>query len=104
MIKSAKGLSAYASWTYEGRRGEQNKPLALVEGTSKALHDRHWGFHVSDHDLERYHLGMVQHDFELAIIEEHLLTCSECINRAEQSAEGVDTIRSAIISGAFDLR
>ena len=83
MTRAANGPSPYADWTYE----PQADP----------------GFHLSDHDLERYYLGMVQRDFELAIIEEHLLTCSECIDRAEETAEGVDTIRSAIISGAFDL-
>ena len=30
---------------------------------------------ISDHDLERYHLGMVKDEAELASIEEHLLWC-----------------------------
>jgi hypothetical protein len=42
--------------------------------------------HISDHDLERYHLGMVVDEAELAEIEEHLLVCSPCIDAAEQAA------------------
>jgi hypothetical protein len=34
--------------------------------------------HISDHDLERYHLGMVIDEPELAQVEEHLLGCAEC--------------------------
>lgn len=58
--------------------------------------------HIPDHDLERYHLGMVQDEAEFAIIEEHLLTCSQCIDLAEETAESVDMIRAAIIIGNFD--
>jgi len=29
--------------------------------------------HISDHDLERYHLGMVKDEAELAALEEHYL-------------------------------
>jgi hypothetical protein len=34
--------------------------------------------HISDHDFERYHLGMVTDETELARIEEHYLGCPEC--------------------------
>jgi hypothetical protein len=34
--------------------------------------------HICDHDLERYHLGMVKDEAELAAIEEHLLWCHIC--------------------------
>jgi len=37
------------------------------------------GPHISEHDLERYHLGMVADESELANLEEHLLACSECV-------------------------
>ena len=50
--------------------------------------------HVSEDDLERYHLGMVKDD-ELAALEEHLLWCVPCIDRAEENAQYVDTIRAA---------
>lgn len=59
--------------------------------------------HISDHDLERFHLGMVQSDAELAKIEEHLLWCSDCTDAAEEVAQYVDTIRAEIIVGDFDL-
>lgn len=59
--------------------------------------------HISDHNLERYYLGMVKDDEELAIIEDHLLACPKWVERAEESEEYVDTMRVAIISGGFDL-
>ncbi len=59
--------------------------------------------HISDHDLERYHLGMVVDEEELGPFEEHLLACSECAERAEASAVSVDTMRAALIEGRFDL-
>jgi len=59
--------------------------------------------HISDHDLERYHLGMVVDEAELTAVEEHLLACPECAERAEQAAQYVDTLRAAIIAGDFDL-
>ena len=59
--------------------------------------------HISDHDLERYHLGMVVDEAELAPLEEHLLWCHICVDRAEESADYVDTILAATITGNFDL-
>jgi hypothetical protein len=59
--------------------------------------------HISDDDLERYHLGMEQDEAELAMLEEHLLWCSQCIDAAEEAVEYVDAIRGAIIRGDFDL-
>jgi hypothetical protein len=46
-----------------------------------------------DHDLERY-LRMVVEP-ELTTLEEHLLGCPACAERAEQSAAWVDAIRAA---------
>ena len=51
--------------------------------------------HIDDHDLERYHLGMVKDEAELALLEEHLLWCGPCIDRAEAAALYVDTVRAA---------
>ena len=31
--------------------------------------------HISDHDLERFQLGMVKDEAQLSMIEGHLLTC-----------------------------
>jgi hypothetical protein len=60
--------------------------------------------HISDHDLERYYLGMVPDDGpEEQTIEEHLLWCRECVTRAEAGDRYVDAIRAAIIAGNFDL-
>ena len=52
------------------------------------------GAHITDHDLERYHLRMVEEP-ELTVLEEHLLGCEACAERAEQSAVWVDAIRAA---------
>ncbi len=38
--------------------------------------------HISDHDLERYSLGMVQDKAGMASLEEHLLACPACVDRA----------------------
>jgi hypothetical protein len=59
--------------------------------------------HISDHDLERYYLGMVTREEELAPLEEHLLWCHSCVERAEETEEYVDLIRLAIVVGDFDL-
>ena len=59
--------------------------------------------HISDHDLERYHLGMVVDEAELAPLEEHLLSCPKCVERAEEAADYVDALRAAIIVGNWDL-
>jgi hypothetical protein len=52
--------------------------------------------HVSDHDLERYHLGMVPDGPELDALEEHLFVCGACVDRAEATAGYVDVMRGAI--------
>ena len=51
--------------------------------------------HISDHDLERYYLGMVTREEELAALEEHLLWCHPCIERAEETQNYVDAMRVA---------
>jgi len=51
--------------------------------------------HVSQHDLERYHLGMVKDEAELAPLEEHILACAHCARRAEEIAQYVDAMRAA---------
>jgi hypothetical protein len=51
--------------------------------------------HVDDHDLERYHLGMMKDETELAALEEHLLWCGTCVDRAEATARYVDAVRAA---------
>jgi hypothetical protein len=44
----------------------------------------------------------VNDEADLAMIEEHLLVCSDCIDAAEKTAQYVDTIRVAIVRGDFD--
>jgi hypothetical protein len=39
--------------------------------------------HSDDHDLERYRLGEVTDEAELGPLEEHLLWCGGCVERAE---------------------
>jgi len=51
--------------------------------------------HIDDHDLERYHLGMVKDPSELAALEEHLLSCGACVDRTEATAQYVDAVRAA---------
>lgn len=43
--------------------------------------------HISGHDLERYHLGMVTDEAEFARLEEHQLWCGTCIDRADARRE-----------------
>jgi hypothetical protein len=59
--------------------------------------------HIDDHDLERYHLGMVIEELELARIEKHLLWCGDCVRRAKESADYVDLIRVGIIKRNWDI-
>lgn len=59
--------------------------------------------HIADENLERYYLGMVKDEAELAPLEEHLLACPQCVERAEEAADYVDAMRAGIIEGNFDL-
>jgi hypothetical protein len=47
--------------------------------------------HISNHDLERYPLGMVVDEADLAVLEEHLLWCEYCVDRTTKSADYVAT-------------
>lgn len=58
--------------------------------------------HVSDDDLERYYLGRITDEAELAQLQEYLLACDECVKGAEESDAYIDAIRAAIIRGNFD--
>jgi hypothetical protein len=53
--------------------------------------------HISDHDLERYYLGMLTEEEELAPLEEHLLWCSSCLDRAEEAQDYVDAMRATLL-------
>jgi hypothetical protein len=54
--------------------------------------------HISDHDLERYYLGMVKDEAELASLEEHLLACPACVERAESTQDYVGALRAAPVT------
>jgi hypothetical protein len=53
--------------------------------------------HISDHDLERYYLGMITEEVELEPLEEHLIGCSDCADRAEETQNYVDAMRVAML-------
>jgi hypothetical protein len=53
--------------------------------------------HIDDHDLERYYLGMVTVESELAPLEEHILACARCAARAEQTQDYVDAMRAVAL-------
>ena len=59
--------------------------------------------HLSDHDLEWYYLGMVTAEPDLAPLEEHILACSCCVERAEETQDYMGAIRLGLIKGGFDL-
>jgi hypothetical protein len=59
--------------------------------------------HISDDDLERHYLGMIPEGPELTALEEHLLVCRECIERAEETKAWVDAIRAVLIEGKWDV-
>ena len=54
------------------------------------------GSHISDDDLERYAMGAVKDEWELAALEEHLLLCGWCIDRAESTDLYVEAMRAAV--------
>ena len=52
--------------------------------------------HFSDDDLERYYLGMITQEAELAPLEAHLIGCPLCAARAEEAEDYVDAMRAAL--------
>jgi hypothetical protein len=60
--------------------------------------------HPSDTDLERYSLGAIQEGPELDGLEEHLLICGECVDRALASDAYVGKIRATLVKCVFGLR
>jgi hypothetical protein len=53
--------------------------------------------HITDHDLERYYLGMVKDEIELAALEEHILACGSCAERVDEAQDYVDAMRVAAL-------
>ena len=56
------------------------------------------GTHISSHDAERYYLGMVTTEEELAPLEEHLLGCHGCLDLVEGTEDYIDTIRLGLLN------
>jgi hypothetical protein len=52
--------------------------------------------HIWDDEMERYCLGKVKKEAELAPIEEHLLVCESCVERVEKAQRYVDTMQVAL--------
>jgi hypothetical protein len=60
--------------------------------------------HLTDNDLERYHLGMVKCEAALARIEAHYLGCPRCAERTREAADYVDALRAGIIEEDYDMQ
>ena len=56
------------------------------------------GTHISDHDAERYYLGMVTEEEQLAALEEHLLWCHGCLDLVQETEDYVDTVRVGLLN------
>ena len=54
-------------------------------------------FHISDHDLECYYLGIISEEHDLAPLEEHILACASCAAKAEAIQDYVDLMRIALL-------
>jgi len=73
----------------------------LRKGRSESLNS---SVHVSDHDLERYYLGQIVSEDEVARVEDHLIGCGECAERAAEAQDYVDAMRRGIIEGDYDRK
>jgi len=51
--------------------------------------------HISDEDLELYCLGRATNE-QLAPVEQHLLRCPACLERAQRMLAEIDTLREAL--------
>jgi len=61
------------------------------------LHDYAWPTtHPSDQELEDYCLDRITEERLLECLEEHLLTFSACVFRAEQTPDYVDTVLASL--------
>jgi hypothetical protein len=56
--------------------------------------------HITDHDLERNHLGRVTDPKELESLEKHLLSCILCVVRATETEAYIEAMRAAIKCGS----
>jgi len=54
--------------------------------------------HISVHDAERYYLGLVTDEDELAWLEEHYLWCQPCLDLVTETEDYVDVMRVALLN------
>lgn len=52
--------------------------------------------HLSDDDLERYLMGQIPDDAELAQVEEHVIACVACQKRAEAMGDYITAMKEAL--------
>ena len=60
-----------------------------------------FGAHISEEVLENYAFHRLP-EIDVEAIEEHLLACPKCVDRAEASDAYVDAIRAGIVTGRFE--
>ena len=65
-------------------------PAALSKSTATNV------THPSEDSLERYAMGVIRDESELATLEEHLLACPACAARAEYWDRYVWSVRSSL--------
>jgi anti-sigma factor RsiW len=53
--------------------------------------------HLDDHDLERYYLGQIEDEEELANLEEHYLGCPRCAERVAEIEDEVEAIQVRLL-------
>ncbi len=58
--------------------------------------------HISEDDLEAYHMG-IETEMDPVEVTQHLLSCQDCLDRLKAAGRYVDDIRRAATVGEFDL-
>jgi hypothetical protein len=77
------------SWESSGQPSAAAARRALQPSTLSSIHP-------NEDSLERYAMGLINEDAELAPLEEHLLACPSCCQRAEFWEHYVWSIRSSL--------
>ena len=72
----------------EGRRQSPKHQERVRSGRRSTVLFTRKMLHISNQDLKRYHLSLIR-DPELAVIEEHLACCRDCLTRAEENLSGL---------------
>ena len=80
-------------------RHEAAAPASRRSGTSPFADSAH----PSENDLERYAMGALRDESELASLEEHLLACPACVARTEALEDYVWSIRPSLRQFLIDV-